>query len=407
MAASNGTLAVKQANVPPVIGALDIDVAGDAPAVAELASYDPINAMRFVGLTPEDFSGDVSGHVTADIPLQKGIDPSTLDWHVALDFENLSIAKPSTARWSPRQPGTITVEPDQGGDLTPRPSSTACRREIEAVEPLGKSGHAAPAPVTAGARRQGARSSGPRPFGPGYGTGEGHASTRRRAAAAADQRRSDRRATRHSLGGLEQGIGHRGDVEFHARETTETRRRFRISICRARRSALKGDIALVWWRPRRRKFANVAAQPRRRCRVAVKRIAARAYVVDISGDSLDARSLVKQFTADTGTATKARDSGSVSVDLDVDTLIGFHDERLSDVKLDYSGSGDRSNGLVVSATASSGAGVSDPQRQRTAASARCRCIGRCRRDPAVPRHLRAHGRRHDRRSRSRARATGR
>ena len=44
VAASNCTLSVKRANIPPVIGALDIDVAGDAPAIAELASYDPINA---------------------------------------------------------------------------------------------------------------------------------------------------------------------------------------------------------------------------------------------------------------------------------------------------------------------------------------------------------------------------
>ena len=57
VAASNGTLSIKKANMPPVVGALDIDVAGDAPAVAELASYDPINAMRHVGLSPEDFTG--------------------------------------------------------------------------------------------------------------------------------------------------------------------------------------------------------------------------------------------------------------------------------------------------------------------------------------------------------------
>ena len=58
VAASNGTLAMKAANHPPVIGALDIDVAGEAPAIAELASYEPINAMRHVGLLPDDLSGD-------------------------------------------------------------------------------------------------------------------------------------------------------------------------------------------------------------------------------------------------------------------------------------------------------------------------------------------------------------
>ena len=57
VAASNGNLTIKTANCPPVVGALDIDVAGEAPAVAELASYDPINAMRHAGISPDDLSG--------------------------------------------------------------------------------------------------------------------------------------------------------------------------------------------------------------------------------------------------------------------------------------------------------------------------------------------------------------
>ena len=94
VAASGGTLTIKNANLPIVVGGLDIDVAGEAPAIAELASYEPINAMRHVGLAPEDLSGAVSGHVRADIPLTKGMDTSTLDWLVSLDYQDLSLAKP-------------------------------------------------------------------------------------------------------------------------------------------------------------------------------------------------------------------------------------------------------------------------------------------------------------------------
>jgi hypothetical protein len=78
----------------PVVGALDIDVAGDAPAVAELASYDPINAMRHVGLVPEDFTvGEVSGNVKADIPLRAGFPIEQLKWQVALDYTGLALAR--------------------------------------------------------------------------------------------------------------------------------------------------------------------------------------------------------------------------------------------------------------------------------------------------------------------------
>ncbi|TGW04308.1 hypothetical protein EN788_53385, partial [Mesorhizobium sp. M2D.F.Ca.ET.145.01.1.1] len=113
VAASNGTLTVKAANRPPVIGALDIDVAGDASAVAELASYEPINAMRHVGLLPEDLSGSVTGHVKADIPLQSGVDTARLDWLVSLDYTGLSLAKPFEGQAVTNADGSITVDPQK------------------------------------------------------------------------------------------------------------------------------------------------------------------------------------------------------------------------------------------------------------------------------------------------------
>jgi hypothetical protein len=81
------------------------------------------------------------------------------------------------------------------------------------------------------------------------------------------------------------------------------------------------------------------------------------YAVTIRGDALDARSLIKQFTSDSDTAEKAAGSGSVSVDADVKSLTGFHDEQLSDLKLDYAVGGSRAGGLQASATARSGAAI--------------------------------------------------
>jgi hypothetical protein len=90
--------------------------------------------------------------------------------------------------------------------------------------------------------------------------------------------------------------------------------------------------------------------------VTVKR-SSKNYAVTIRGDALDARSLIKQFTSDSDTAEKAAGSGSVSVDADVKSLTGFHDEQLSDLKLDYAVGGSRAGGLQASATARSGAAI--------------------------------------------------
>src|SRR5690606_35881584 len=73
--------------------------------------------------------------------------------------------------------------------------------------------------------------------------------------------------------------------------------------------------------------------------------------------SLDARSVVRQFTTDTSTATKASESGSVSVSVDVKSVTGFNDEKLSNLKLEYRGRGDRVDRLEVDAVAGSGAKV--------------------------------------------------
>ena len=159
VAASNGKLAIKKANVRPVIGALDIDVAGDAPAVAELASYDPINAMRHAGLVADDFTGgQVTGNVKADIPLQKGVDRDRLNWLVALDYKDLSIAKPIDGQMVSEAEGTITVEKTQGGDRR-QGQAQRCARRDRCGRAAGQQRDRAQAPHHAYPRREDPRGS--------------------------------------------------------------------------------------------------------------------------------------------------------------------------------------------------------------------------------------------------------
>ncbi|RUX37000.1 hypothetical protein EN987_22200, partial [Mesorhizobium sp. M7A.F.Ca.CA.002.11.2.1] len=141
VAASNGTLTVKAANRPPVVGALDIDVDGDASAVAELASYEPINAMRHVGILPEDLSGSVTGHVKADIPLQSGVDSSKLDWLVSLDYTGMSLAKPFEGQVVTDADGSITVDPEKAV-ISAKALLNGIPAELDLIEPLRDEGPA-------------------------------------------------------------------------------------------------------------------------------------------------------------------------------------------------------------------------------------------------------------------------
>ena len=56
--------------------------------------------------------------------------------------------------------------------------------------------------------------------------------------------------------------------------------------------------------------------------------------------------------------TRTTGSSSISVSADVKSLLGFHDERITDLSLDYTAAGSQVDGLTVSAIASSGAAIS-------------------------------------------------
>ena len=120
--------------------------------------------------------------------------------------------------------------------------------------------------------------------------------------------------------------------------------------------SVEGDVVLVKGALSSARLGKVALNRGDDVAVTVKR-SGKGFAVDVSGNALDARSLIKQFTSDVDTATKTTGTDAVSVSADVTSLTGFHDEVLSNLKLDYSAAGSKVNGLKVSATASSGAAI--------------------------------------------------
>lgn len=138
VAVSNGLLTVRDAHILPRIGKLEIDIAGEAPAVVELASYEPIDASRVIDLAPQDVTGSVNGHVQADIPLSKDIPREALGWHVKLDYEGLSIAKPFDGQSVTEAKGVLTVVPDQA-EITASALLNGIPAELKLIEPIGQS----------------------------------------------------------------------------------------------------------------------------------------------------------------------------------------------------------------------------------------------------------------------------
>ncbi|RWE34379.1 MAG: hypothetical protein EOS78_20570 [Mesorhizobium sp.] len=353
VAASSGTLTVKAANRPPVIGALDIDVAGDASAVAELASYEPINAMRHVGILPEDLSGSVTGHVKADIPLQSGVDTAKLDWLVSLDYTGLSLAKPFEGQTVTNADGSITVDP-QKAVISAKASLNGIPAELDLVEPLADDGPARSRKVALvlDDKIRAAAMPGLTPLLGGTvkvaidksGSGNQNVS-------------ADLTNARLDIpwAGWSKGAGVPASATFVMTKSGDTTTLSDFELD-GKTFSVDGSIVLVNGALSSAKFSKVTLNRGDDVAVSVKR-SGKGYAVDINGNALDARSLIKQFTSDVDTATKTTGTDNISVSADVNQLTGFHDEQLSNLKLDYSAAGSRVNGLKVSATASSGAAI--------------------------------------------------
>ncbi|MGC4025752.1 MAG: DUF3971 domain-containing protein [Mesorhizobium sp.] len=113
VSASEGQLTIDDAGKKPVIGDLQIKIAGDASAIAQLASLEPINAMKNTGIAPETLSGAVEGTVNAKIPMHKGIDKSLLNWDVDLNFKNLGVAQKVEGQTISAANGTIALDKEK------------------------------------------------------------------------------------------------------------------------------------------------------------------------------------------------------------------------------------------------------------------------------------------------------
>jgi hypothetical protein len=353
VAASNGTLSVKNANIPPVIGALNIDVAGNADAIAELASYEPINAMRHVGLKPDELSGTVTGNVRADIPLQKGIDTSKLGWLVSLDYQDLAISKPIDDQMVTGADGSIVVDP-KSAIVKAHALLNDIPAEIMLAEPLEADGPPRSRQVTLTVDDKIRQSLMP-------GLSAMLSGTMKIALDKSDNANQDVVADLTSAklsipwAGWSKGPGVPATVSFTMAKTGSTTRLTNFDLdgktfeARGAVELSNGDLVSA-------NLSHVQLNRGDDVAVSIKR-SGKGYAVKINGDALDARALLKQFTSDTDSATKGAGGDAISVTADVKALTGFNDEVVSNFTLDYSGAGSKVNGLTVRAQARSGASI--------------------------------------------------
>ncbi len=88
---SDGTFVIDNTNAKPLMAHVNIAVAGDASAVAELVSYRPINALQQTPYKADDFKGAVKSKVDITFGLVQDQNPPEPDWNVELDLDGVSL----------------------------------------------------------------------------------------------------------------------------------------------------------------------------------------------------------------------------------------------------------------------------------------------------------------------------
>lgn len=353
--ATDGVFTIRDAYKDQLLGQLDIDIAGEASAIAELASFEPIDGLATTGMAPGDFSGQMSGHVSTQIPLIGDIDTRALEWMVSLDFKDMALARPIEDQLVTDAAGNISLDPDKAV-VKAKARLNGAPAEINMVEPL-RDGGAQPSRDIALVLDDEAREElvpgidmlvqGPMKV--AFSAGKG----------SAQRFKADLTGARLDIPwiGWSKGPGIKANVEFSLVRSAGTTQLdgFKLS---GDSFEIGGTITLVNGALTSAKLGTVQLNRGDDAAVTLQR-SGKGYDIKISGKSLDVRSMIRLLKSEkTGSDSVAGGGRRISVNASLGRLAGFGGESLTGVKLSYDGGGSAANAARFTGATASGAAVS-------------------------------------------------
>jgi hypothetical protein len=108
----NSRFSIQSVYDKPLMADLDLNVSGSADAVAEIATFQPINAMKDTEFKPADFSGNVTANTKLRIGLLSSQQPPAPVWTARLDLDDVAMTRPFAGRNVSSINGPLTVDND-------------------------------------------------------------------------------------------------------------------------------------------------------------------------------------------------------------------------------------------------------------------------------------------------------
>ncbi|WP_243255830.1 AsmA-like C-terminal region-containing protein [Rhizobium skierniewicense] len=110
LALDNSKFSIKSVYAKPLMADLDLNVSGSADAVAELATFQPINALRDSDFKPEDFAGQIKANAKLTVGLLTSQNPPQPTWNAKLDMDGVSLTRPFFGRQISAVNGPMTID---------------------------------------------------------------------------------------------------------------------------------------------------------------------------------------------------------------------------------------------------------------------------------------------------------
>ncbi len=325
----DGQLVISDAGSPPVLGQLRMNISGPARAVAELADLEPINVMRFTGLEPGGVSGSVSGNVSATIPMQKGIDRKHLDWDVKLAFRDLALAKPMDGQTITGADGTLEVD-RSSAVIKARTGLNGVPADVSMVLPLPGSGTRAQRDISMTLDRRALQR-----IAPGLNNiVDGPVRVR------IDASDRQRQVVEADLGaavlaipdvGWTKGNGVPARVTFELQRRSDTLQleNFRLA---GDSFGASGTLTIANGALASARLTNVRLNRGDNISLRIDRERG-SYSIVVDGETLDGKAFIRNATSPQGKAARA--VTGIALRGNVRKLVGFHEEALAGVSLNY------------------------------------------------------------------------
>lgn len=352
-----GRFSIPSTYSKPLMADIALKLAADADALTELANFAPINALKGTNFKPEDFSGKARADIQARVGLISDHNPPKPTWNAHIALDGVNLAPEVEGHKIAGLAGTLDVD-NQAARLKASGTIDEVAADLILVEPVGSSSSVQRERVIKASLNNQEREKlipGLSDMINGTIVAELTRIDDKRQSVAIDLTRAT--LTAPWLGWTKgSGIGAKASFEAVSGEGRDmSLRGFQLS---GDRFGAKGDIQLSGGALTSASLSQVQLSPADNYSVNIQRSKG-AYDVSVGGASVDMRPVITHLRADSGAAKGGNggDQSSVALRAKVDRLVGFNDETLTSVSMNFLFNGSTISRADVSAATDSGQAI--------------------------------------------------